>query len=147
MARGAKIVRQGAVQSVADNEMALTAKPYQASPFELLPPEIRLRIYFHLGIPDGHRGWYTCPDWKCTDQAHYRIPITNDGDFGPPGHRHPEHYQTSFLGCKIQKYTFDEYKDRRGIVDGPTDSENVEVQVSFPETLTVKKCFLVTHTV
>ncbi|KAF2495948.1 hypothetical protein BU16DRAFT_581399 [Lophium mytilinum] len=127
MSRGAKVLRQGAVQSVADNELVPTTKPYQASRLELLPPEIRLRIYFQLGIPDGHRGWYTCPDGKCTDQAHYRIPITNDGDFGPPGYRHPEHYQTSFLGCKIQKYTFDEYKDRRGIVDGRTDSENVDV--------------------
>ncbi|KAF2813206.1 uncharacterized protein BDZ99DRAFT_568444 [Mytilinidion resinicola] len=121
MPRGAKIPRQGAVQSVADDEIALMAKPYQPSLLESLPAEIRQRIYFHLGVIINRKAWYTCTDPHCNYPSHYRTPIASD-DCGGRGWDHPNHYQTSFLGCQVKKYNFNYYSLRRPEVDAICDT-------------------------
>lgn len=113
MARGAKVPRQGAVHSVAWDEMLMAPKkkPYRASQLESLPAEIRQRIYLFIGIANGGKGWDKCPKWpgSCSDASHYKKSTRSEL---------LSHYQTTFSPIYFTKYKFKKYNVSMPEIDG-----------------------------
>ncbi|KAF2495949.1 hypothetical protein BU16DRAFT_560803 [Lophium mytilinum] len=117
MARGAKVPRQGAVHSVAEDEMVMAPKrkPYRASRLESLPAEIRQRVYLFLSIANTGKGWIKCQNWDCTDSSHYKQPL-GTGNRGTTHHH--GHHQPPFSQIQITQYWFHNYDVFIPMVEG-----------------------------